>query len=271
MLAPCQDLPDRASLLYHFHRGRRYFQRRPDKSAGMFPRGELGPMGRKSETELYLPVKAYFEERGFKVRAEVRNCDLAAVKEDSLVIVELKTSFNLELVLQGVERQQICAAVFLAVPRPRNMQTSRWRRILRLCRALGLGLLTVSAHGLVEAVCQPLGQAPRQNRREKKLLLREIADRSGDFNTGGSQPRPLVTAYREQALRIANYIGQSQQRPRDIVRATGIAKAPSILQKNYYHWFERVERGVYQLSPLGYQALVDYAQVIQDYIKKDSR
>ena len=174
MLAPCQDLPDRASLLYHFHRARRYFQRRPDKSAGMFPRGELGPMGRKSETELYLPVKAYFEERGFKVRAEVRNCDLAAVKEDSLVIVELKTSFNLELVLQGVERQQICAAVFLAVPRPRNMQTSRWRRILRLCRALGLGLLTVSAHGLVEAVCQPLGQAPRQNRREKKLLLRPL-------------------------------------------------------------------------------------------------
>lgn len=56
------------------------------------------------ETELYLPVKEYLEERGYTVRGEVRSCDLAAVRGGELVLVELKMAFNLELVLQGNER-----------------------------------------------------------------------------------------------------------------------------------------------------------------------
>jgi len=219
-------------------------------------------MGLGLETDLYLPVKSYMEQRGFTVRSEVRDCDLTAIKHGSLVIVELKTSFNLELVLQGVDRKRVCDEVFLAIPRPRNMRTLRWRRILHLCRALGVGLITVSVQGIVETVCSPLTQIPRKNSKERHLLLRELDGRSGDYNIGGSRGRPLVTAYREQALRVAESISTGLQRPRDIAASTGIATAPGILQKNHYRWFEREKRGVYSLTPLGQQALVEYADLL---------
>lgn len=218
----------------------------------------------KKETDLYPPLKLYMEERGYTVRSEVRDCDLTAVKDGHLVVIELKTRFNLDLVLQGVERLRLCPNVYLAVPRPNNLRVLRWRRILRLCRALGLGLMTVSARGLVEILCSPEVKRPRPSSRERTLMLQEIAQRSGDYNVGGSRGRPLVTAYREQALQVAKAVADGLQRPRDIAAATGIAKAPSILQKDYYQWFERVKRGEYRLSNRGLQALEDYADVIRE-------
>lgn len=214
------------------------------------------------ETDLYLPIKKYLINQGFTVRGEVRDCDLAAIKNGQLLLVELKMSVTLDLILQGNERKRISDNVYLAVPRPNSFHTPRWRKILRLCRALGLGLLTVSPRGLVQAHCQSFAQAPRKSAQDKKLLLAEFANRSGDYNIGGSRGRPLVTAYREQALRIAQQIGDSRWRLRDIVTATGIVAAPGILQNNFYGWFERVERGTYALSPEGRQALLSFADVL---------
>ncbi len=214
------------------------------------------------ETELYLPVKEYLEERGYTVRGEVRSCDLAAVRGGELVLVELKMAFNLELVLQGNERKRIAAAVFLAVPRPKNCASARWRKILRLCRALGLGLLTVSPRGLVEAACLPARQAPPRIAGERERLEKEFGARTGDHNLGGSRGRPLVTAYRERALAIARCLAEGELPLGEILAATGIGNAASLLQKNHYGWFERVRRGVYCLSPGGRQALEDYADVL---------
>ena len=51
------------------------------------------------ETELYPPVKAFLEARGYAVKGEVAACDLVAVRGDEApVIAELKTSFTLGLV-----------------------------------------------------------------------------------------------------------------------------------------------------------------------------
>lgn len=49
-------------------------------------------MAVKYETELYSPVKAFFEQRGFDVKAEVRHCDLVGVRsdQDEPLIVEMK-------------------------------------------------------------------------------------------------------------------------------------------------------------------------------------
>ena len=47
------------------------------------------------EEELYIPVKKYFENKGFKIKGEVKNCDMAGVKGDILIVVELKRNFNL--------------------------------------------------------------------------------------------------------------------------------------------------------------------------------
>ena len=72
------------------------------------------------ETDLYEPIRAFLEEEGYQVQAEVKDCDIAAVKDGQLVIVELKKSFNLKLVYQGLERQSLTEQVFVAIPRPKK-------------------------------------------------------------------------------------------------------------------------------------------------------
>ena len=43
------------------------------------------------ETDLYAPVKAMLEAKGYTVKAEVNGCDVVACKDDDpIVIVELK-------------------------------------------------------------------------------------------------------------------------------------------------------------------------------------
>ena len=69
------------------------------------------------ETLLYRPVKAFLEGLGFVVKGEVGRCDLLALRGDDppvVVIGELKLTFNLELVLQGVDRASAWDEVWLA-------------------------------------------------------------------------------------------------------------------------------------------------------------
>ena len=44
---------------------------------------------------------------------------------------------------------------------------------------------------------------------------------------------------------------------------SGTARAAGILQKDVYGWFQRVERGIYTLSPKGREAAKTYADVIE--------
>jgi hypothetical protein len=223
---------------------------------------------RRKETDLYQPVKALLEDQGYTVRGEVKGCDVAAARGDELVIVELKTSFTLPLLLQGVERQRLTDAVYLAFEAPRGWWlTPRRNDILRLCRRLGLGLMAITfrrSGPAVEVVCDPGPYEPRRATRRKKLLLKEFRQRSGDHNSGGSSKRPLVTAYRENALLVASFLSRcGPAAPRTIKAATDVSSAASILQSNHYGWFERIERGIYGLTPGGQQAITTYADVLQ--------
>ena len=77
------------------------------------------------ETTLYRPVKAFLEAQGYAVKGEVTGCDLVAIRGDEPpVIVELKTSFSLSLVFQGIVRQDLSDTVYLAVP-PFSGRTTR--------------------------------------------------------------------------------------------------------------------------------------------------
>jgi hypothetical protein len=61
-----------------------------------------------------------------------------------------------------------------------------------------------------------------------------------------------MTAYRQQALAVANAIAFRPTRPRDLrILAPDAAK---ILQGNFYGWFERIERGLYGLTSSGHAA-----------------
>lgn len=224
-------------------------------------------MTARRESDLYTPIKEFLQGQGYTVRGEVNDCDLVAVRGDELVIVELKVAFNLALLLQGVERQSMTDAVYLAIEAPRRTRGApRWNEIRGLCRRLGLGLIFVhltSRTPSVEVVCDPEPYTPRKQPKLRGRLLREFHRRTGDHNTGGATRRPIVTAYREEALRIATFLRQHGQSPTRVIRSeTGIDKANQIMQKDYYGWFERVERGVYRLTPRGEQGLTQYADVV---------
>lgn len=220
-----------------------------------------------TEAELYPPVKRLLERQGYEVKGEVGACDVVAVRDSAApVIVELKRSFSLELVFQGVARQRLSDRVYLAAVTPGGRAARRRRKDARtLCRRLGLGLIWLGPEGAPpEIAVDPGPVRPRRDRRSRERLLLEFERRVGDPNCGGTSPRPRVTAYRQDALRCARALGEAGPLRAARVRdATGVARAQRILQRDVYGWFERVERGVYALTPRGRAALVEFADVLR--------
>lgn len=234
-------------------------------------------MAVQHETELYAPLKAFFEARGYVIRSEVRHCDLVGIHPDQEepLIVELKKTFNLSLLLQGLERQKLSSEVYLAVERNRpkkGAHNQKWNEITLLCRKLGLGLITVTRYKtkspFIEVLCSPGDKvfvpAPKVVKTRAARLLHEFHERSGDYNVGGSHGKKLVTAYRERALRVASALRDGGiMAPREVRASSGVGTAADILQRNYYGWFDRVARGRYTLTPAGVKALHEYAAVIE--------
>jgi hypothetical protein len=176
---------------------------------------------------MYDPVKRFLEGLGYEVKGEVHGCDVVAVrrggdqgKTEPPIVVELKLAFTLGFVLQGVDRFAVTELVYLAASavsaRPRSSGREPYSpthpAVRRLCRRLSLGLLAVHSaqKDLAERVevvcdpCPPAGQRlPRRNKGRAALLLGEHARRRGDPNRGGTGGKPLLTAYRQEALRCA--------------------------------------------------------------------
>ena len=69
--------------------------------------------------------------------------------------------------------------------------------------------------------------------------------------------RPIMTAYRQEAIRCAARLDAGPATLRAIRAGGDLPNAARILQTNVYGWFERIERGVYVLSPRGRHALED--------------
>ncbi len=208
------------------------------------------------ESDLYAPVKALLEGQGYVVKGEVRGCDVVGVRgAEPPVVVELKRAFGLGLVLQGVDRLALTDLVYLAVGAwPKQMKNVR-----KLCRRLGLGFIVV-AGTKADVVLDPAPYKPRPNKRKAGRMLGEHARRVGDPNLGGQAMRaPLMTAYRQEALRCAALLAANGPMKVAALRASGeVPKAARILQDDVYGWFERVERGVYGLSPKGKLGLASF-------------
>ena len=218
------------------------------------------------ETDLYLPVKRLFEGQGYTVKGEVGAADIVAMRGDEEpVIAELKAGFSLSLFHQAVERQAITDVVYIVVPRGAGRASAKALVDNRkLCRRLGLGLITVRlADGFVEVHCDPEPYKPRQSKPRKALLLREFSRRVGDPNSGGATRRNLVTAYRQEALLCLSLLGESGPTKASLVaQRTRVTHARRLMADNHYGWFERVANGVYGLSPKGEDAIAVYAAEI---------
>jgi hypothetical protein len=214
------------------------------------------------ETALYLPVKRFLENLGFSVKGEIGGCDLVALSGDDpplVVIGELKLGFNLELLLQGVDRAGACDEVWLAAKlSARGKGRESDARYRNLCRRLGFGMLVVADNGQVDVLVQPSSVSARKNPKKRSRLVLEHQRRKGDPALGGSTRAPIMTAYRQQALACAVALAQCARKVREL-RAE-IPDAPKILIRNVYGWFERTERGVYALTDTGHAALKRWPQ-----------
>lgn len=224
------------------------------------------------ETDLYEPVRRFLEEEGYAVQAEVKGCDIAAVKDGQLVIVELKKAFSLRLVYQALERQSRTELVFVAIPRPKKGQREKsWKDMLRLLKRLELGLLTVALDSplqTVDVVLEPSDSMAWKNRKKRERLQAELEGRQTDSNTGGMTRRKIMTAFREKSLHLCCLIEKNGQVSTAELKEWDLADGyAAILRRNYYHWFKRVEKGVYTLSDEGRQALreADYQKTVAFY------
>lgn len=215
------------------------------------------------EKTLYLPVKAFLEKAGYSVKGEIGGCDVVGLSDGDpgiVVICELKLTFNLELILQAVDRAAVCDEVWIAArisARGKGRESdSRYRD---LCRRMGFGMLGVSDSGAVSVIVQSVTPMPRTNPKRRSRLVREHQRRRGDPMLGGSTKIPVMTAYRQQALAIAAALEAGPLRPKDMKLVA--PDAGKILLRNVYGWFERVEKGVYALTEGGRQALKQWPQV----------
>jgi len=253
----------------------------------------------KLEAELYPPVKSFFASRGYEVKAEIRGCDLVAYRpgeqgDPTPTIVEMKKTFTLPLLLQGIDRQKTGASVWLAVERNRvkkGAHNQRFNEITHLCRRLNLGFITVTFYRtkspVVDVWCEPAeirSSAPspvlsgsslaaetgdaynlptgRRSKAKANRLLKEFNARSGDYNVGGSSKRKLVTAYRERAIQCALALAcHGPSAPKQVRDWTNCPNAGTFLRDNHYGWFRRISKGVYELTPGGEAALQEYAHV----------
>ena len=229
------------------------------------------------ETELYKPVHDYLVTQGYTVHSEVKNCDITAIKGEELVVVELKTSFNLKLLVQGVKRQRVADSVYVAIPSPKGKKRSKgWQDMCLLLRRLELGLILVTTGNdepAVEIVFHPNTfdriKSANSGKKMRRNIIMEAEARYADYNKGGSTKRKLMTAYKQDSLFIACCIQKyGPLSPAKLKKLGTGTKTPSILQKNFYGYFERVEKGIYSLQPQGVKFLEAYPELVGFYMDK---
>ncbi len=231
-------------------------------------------MGNLPESSLYGPVRDYLESLGYEVKGEVKDCDIAAMRDGELIVVELKRGFTMELLYQAVDRQRIADGVYVAVPLPgRGYLSPHIRDMQSLCRRLELGLIFVgfTSQGTPQldiAVHPREASAPRRDKKRRLAVIREHEARTGSANTGGVNRKKILTAYKEQALRVARLLRDEGPLTVDgVKRRGGPSNAGAILGRNVLRWFDREaapggRRYLYRVNLAGLEALEMYGELL---------
>ncbi|MDI9482962.1 MAG: DUF2161 family putative PD-(D/E)XK-type phosphodiesterase [Bacillota bacterium] len=230
--------------------------------------------GKILEKDLYWPVHNYFKKLGYDVHGEVKDCDITASKGDELIIIELKRNLSIDLLIQAAKRQRITESVYIAIPKPKySVYTKKWKDLCFIIRRLELGLITISLKNGVEQVNVVFEPYPFDRRKSMRLsgrkrrnIISEIDGRHGNYNVGGSTRTEIMTAYRENAVHIACCLKKyGQLSPRKLRELGTGEKTQSILSKNFYGWFEKVEKGIYKLSDRGHEVFGRYPELSSYY------
>ena len=204
------------------------------------------------ESDLYYPIKEYFESEGFVVNCEVKNCDLTAKKDERLIVVEIKKNFNAKLLFQAIDRQRFADEVYIAIPKPKRL-TKDTPKMRLIAEKMNFGLIYVSINGpaqYIDILCMPTAKDQPRNTARKRFVMNEISGRTIDINKAGANKEKLATAYREKCIEIAAILYYEKIISPKLLRDKyGLTDSiAAILGKNHYGWFDRIEKGKYALS-----------------------
>jgi hypothetical protein len=202
------------------------------------------------EIDLYPPIRKMLAEQGFTVRGEVKGCDIAAVRDDALWLIEMKLSANLKLLFQAAAKQGMTDWVFVAVPRPGKARDKHFTQYARLLKRLNIGLITVSLdseYPMASVIHFPEGNDVKNNAASRKVK-REAAGRTID-TCGGSQ-KEVNTVYREKCIKIAALLEiHAPLNAPALMKDHGCeTDTYNILRTNSYGWYEKAGRGTYVLT-----------------------
>lgn len=223
-----------------------------------------------TEKELYPPVHDLFAKRGYKVNAEVKDCDMTAVKGEEFIIVELKKNLSVALLAQGLKRQRTGADVYVAVPKPKQYSFNKFRSTFSVIKKLELGLIFVSlrgGHSFAEIVFDPKPyKSTYRNYQKRKEIMDEINGRTIDTNTGGVTGTKIITAYTEKCIHIACILDMyGEMSPKEVREKGGADNAQLILSRNVFGWFEKVRKGIYAITTEGRRGLLEYPELEKYY------
>ncbi|MDQ0154491.1 DUF2161 domain-containing phosphodiesterase [Robertmurraya andreesenii] len=229
------------------------------------------------EVDLYAPVQKYLQEQGYTVYGEVNDCDVVAVREDELLIVELKLNLNIDLLIQATKRQRLTNFVYIAIPKPKYKRFSKkWHDMCHLIKRLELGLMVITflKSGPKLEVIFPPGPFDRKRsiqlaKKKRNKLLEEINGRHVIDNIGGSNQTKIMTAYKENCIQIAYYLERyGRLSPKELRQLGTDEKTQSILYNNHYGWYIREEKGIYNLSELGKRELKNFPEVVKYFSER---
>lgn len=211
-----------------------------------------------NEAEMYKPIKKLLESLGYTVRGEVKNCDIVAMQDENMIVIEMKRSFNMTVLYQAMDRKALTSNVYVAIPRPKNYRNKNTQMMIKVLKGLGLGLIAVACDGMkkAEIVLEPQKSETRVNKKRSERVKKEMTQRTGDRNEGGVNRKKLITAYKEASVLALCHMEKFETLNTRYLRKLGyMDKVRNAVRNNVYGWFEKVDTATYAMSAEGVEAL----------------
>ena len=143
-----------------------------------------------------------------------------------------------------------------------------------MIKRLGLGQLLVDLSGKGKCIEEfaptdvDLLRVKNAKKKQRSKAIAEFHALSGDNNVGGTTRIKKMTAYRESALLVALYLNRDGPNSAKELKKLGCPDYTyRILYQNHYSWFNRVGKGIYELTPKGEKAIIEYGNIC-DILKK---
>jgi len=211
------------------------------------------------ESNLFDPIKRLLESHGYHVKGEIVHTDVFGVKEQRTIAVELKNQISLKLIYQAIERTKVADFVYIGVPKQAIISHRKEMKYLKqLLQKLKIGLISVDHNEASFLIEVDEFSSKKRTNLKKRRVIKEFNERDNHINLGGTKGK-VLTAYKENVIRIAFMLRKMKSAsPKKLMEHTGILETSRIMQSNFDGWFEKIERGIYQLSEKGEKELDFY-------------